>query len=104
MLHSWDEQTASSTPTHYLVDHTDEIEISLGGRSGQISNGRVTADVTTTVRNWVNGDPNNGILVIDCYEAMLEGWYRFWSCEAPSEHCPYIQVTFHSKEGYVHVH
>ena len=107
MLCSWDEETANSmnSGSDYLVDHTDKFTIPPVGKeiAGKLSGGYALFDVTPAVRNWVNGDPNNGFLVTDLIEDESRILFHIWGCDDPSEHHPYLQVTFHSKEGYVYM-
>ena len=112
MLRRWDEGTLSlgdlNSGTDYVADHTDTFTVYPGsnGVVGKLSNGYAPFDVTTIVRNWVNGDPNNGILLMEPTrnEDMLVQYWKFWGpgSGVSTENCPYIEVSFHSKVRCVH--
>lgn len=110
MLRKWNEGTVSlgdlNSGTDFVADHTDTFTVHPGsnGVVGKLSNGYVPFNVTTAVRNWVNGDPNNGILLMDpmLNEAMseLRLYWQFWGTGSgvSAEDYPYIEVSYHSKE------
>ena len=110
MLRRWDGGTVSlgdlNSGTDFVADHTDTFTVHPGsnGVVGKLSNGYAPFNVTTTVRNWVNGDPNNGILLKDLMgnKAMPEVslYCRFWGTGSgvSAEDYPYIEVSYHSKE------
>lgn len=116
MLREWDEGEFISlgdlnSGTDFVADHTDTFTVHPGsnGVVVNLSNGYAPFDVTTAVRNWVNGDPNHGILLMEPMgnETVPEQliYCGFWGTGSgvPTEDYPYIEVSFHSKERCVYI-
>lgn len=108
VIRHWDETVGSctymNTPNDYLDERTDLVTLTCDDTIGrQLSNGYVPFDVTPAVRNWVNGDDNYGIVLIDLNEDMEGRDRHFWSSKGPPENRPYLKLTFHKKEGYAFI-
>ena len=104
VLCPWDETVGSSTymntPTDYLDEHTDCVTLASNDTiAKKRPNGYVPFDVTSAARNWVKGDPNCGLIVIDLNESMKGRDRHFYSSKGPSGSRPYLKLTYHKKEG-----
>lgn len=108
VLRPWDETIGSSTymntPKDYLDEHTDRVTFISNSRgivavARPVSNGYVPFDITPAVKNWVNGDHNYGIVVIDLNEDMVGRDRHFWSSKGESKNRPYLELTYHKKKG-----
>ena len=109
ILRSWNEGTIGSTTymtanIDYLNNYcTDLVTLTPSNLEGLLSvaNRFLAFDITETARNWVSGDPNYGIIVIDLNENLNGRDRRFWSREAAVEKRPYLEVI--CGNGMMHV-
>jgi hypothetical protein len=62
------------------------VGISDGGQDG------LSLDVL--VQSWVDGSPNDGLLVMAASENTTSGWKKFKSSEASGSHAPTLSVTY----------
>ena len=81
----------NNTDARWDVDDTQTV-------TSNTSSGYIAWNITTTARNWLAGQPNNGILLSVSNENQLGRDIRFFSREHHLNRGPYLEITCTSRD------